>query len=1681
MHVCYGPCILEASVCLWDPWFFVAGSVHVASDWNYLHGVCVGQAANPGPWALEVRNIVSASKHIEDFRFQADCHVWTETTATKNGQGKILKQMRKRATHVVFSAPAPSKQSGGPDVVGRPVATGTLCMSKARSTSLEGHWEGPVFTTGRVSDSLLQLPGHQVRVIAVYGFHSGIVDSVAKNDKLFSQVFHMASGFKVPVIIAGDFNCDLNELSSWQAAVSRGFVDVAARSATLMGCEPDPTYKGTSRLDYIVCNEVAARAFQTLMIDPCGYTDHATLTATFDWQTVVDRIPTWTFPRSFDAQPAILQTLADQSNDPAISRLFQSALEQEDVDQALVLFAKHFEHKCAISFQEHHHHDMPSAYRGRARGKIVLQAPQSLHGSSEQSVAQAGVGHRQKSRVLQWVCELHTLSERHPGAPKCVILWELIFNSKGFRPTFPRWLLDNDIVPYIPYDVPDISWLKKVKEALQFESTLWQAHHLKHQRANIARCMQDDWHKGGRLHSASVKPVPLGTLDSLSITRPRTFQLLRARKGELAQIRFTDGVVTPPDACLIVGTAPASRVVRVLRDSPKGAILNCSTTSDLQHGTAQQISWTTDTQYIAGKVQDFWQQYWQPTAAPDLDSALSLLEGLPQIPTFEETITPAEVELVIRQLPARKARGMDGFSNTELRACGPAEYQMLADIFNLVHRTGKWPTGLLSAFVSLLAKVAHPSVPKDGRPITILPTLYRVWAKIISKKIFAAIVEHLPVDIFGSVPGRSAMDAAWELQCQLEEALAADGDLVGVSLDLSKAYNTIPRDFICALARRCGWPESIIGAYMAYLNSFQRFFKLHGGFHAPTLSRTGVPEGCPIAVPVMIMLTWAVTAHVTHQLPDTRMLSYVDNWTLTAGCLPDLQQQMDRMLWSTRVLGLLLNPQKTRAFATNASLRAQLARVSFAGCSLQVHQRHDDLGVVFTSTHQVQSSTLHARLQANESKMQKLRIMPWSATRKQQVLLRTILPALTYGVSFASSPMTYLATLRGKMSAAVWGKHHHRDHFLAPLMGSALPAEPFLLIFRIRLADMRRAVCRAATRTTQQWNAALLRPRSSGPLHYFHQFCRLVGIQPQLDLLLQFPDGSTLHVGASDRRAIMIGVEKAWFQQVAAKVTSKLGLQDLDTVDFHWSQRLRKATKVPLHILGAFVSNAALQTGQKIKFLSETESRCRYCGAADTSRHRLLECEHFAPARQGLPVSDMQQWPALLLERGLHRLPISMQRWDEYLQALPWPPLDEIFDEKVHLFTDGSTASPHSVPVSAWSVIVLEESSFEAVKVAAGVVPGHQTNYRAELFAVMVAIASAECATVYIDNSAVLRGVLRLQSQGWISLYWEKQPEYELWWQVWSLFRQKVPAAWSFRHVKSHRQLCADMSAFDRWTWHGNEGADKAAKQANSARSADVLQLHRQACHAWYTHLQRARAVAALQEGVLKGSSSQGSARSPGSVPSGLGSSDLQLGDVLPSLHLTEQAEYPDALLGPRFIWMLHQWWMSQSFHACPAGYSVAELYMCFAEQTGWMSPQNLAKWPPESLPFRWRTAVQTAFVAEVDYEGLSYSEVSFSKQLTVFLHALKFFAQRQALDLRFDRRPVLDFVDSFEPVATICCAPGVAVDMRSEFIRRSGHCWKRFKSSPYRPQSSPKECPIAVVHPLTTWNRYYARRKSLR
>ena len=74
------------------------------------------------------------------------------------------------------------------------------------------------------------------------------------------------------------------------------------------------------------------------------------------------------------------------------------------------------------------------------------------------------------------------------------------------------------------------------------------------------------------------------------------------------------------------------------------------------------------------------------------------------------------------------------FSNFELHCLHEKDICLLAAVFNSIMATGQWPDELCDGIVALTAKAEQPQVPKDGRPITILSTIFRLFGKIFRAK-----------------------------------------------------------------------------------------------------------------------------------------------------------------------------------------------------------------------------------------------------------------------------------------------------------------------------------------------------------------------------------------------------------------------------------------------------------------------------------------------------------------------------------------------------------------------------------------------------------------------------------------------------------------------------------------------------------------------------------------------------------------------------------------------------------------------------------------------------------------------------------------------------------------------------------------------------------------------------------
>ena len=58
-----------------------------------------------------------------------------------------------------------------------------------------------------------------------------------------------------------------------------------------------------------------------------------------------------------------------------------------------------------------------------------------------------------------------------------------------------------------------------------------------------------------------------------------------------------------------------------------------------------------------------------------------------------------------------------------------------------------------------------------------------------------------------------------EIQCLFEESLNDGGGISGASLDLSKTYNTIDREVLWKLAKKCGWPNELIVSWVISADS----------------------------------------------------------------------------------------------------------------------------------------------------------------------------------------------------------------------------------------------------------------------------------------------------------------------------------------------------------------------------------------------------------------------------------------------------------------------------------------------------------------------------------------------------------------------------------------------------------------------------------------------------------------------------------------------------------------------------------------------------------------------------------------------------------------------------------------------------------------------------------------------
>ena len=232
----------------------------------------------------------------------------------------------------------------------------------------------------------------------------------------------------------------------------------------------------------------------------------------------------------------------------------------------------------------------------------------------------------------------------------------------------------------------------------------------------------------------------------------------------------------------------------------------------------------------------------------------------------------------------------------------------------------------------------------------------------------------LPLWHFWRVAGRGVKELAFTQKHAFEEALRANLDIGGYSLDLIKAYNTFGRYGVGRIMCRLGMPWQLVNFWIHSLDKMVRYPTLQGCVTQGIASTTGVPEGCSISV--LAMLAVSCTFYCSLKSEHVRPFAYADYWSWMVHVQQEPFAAYQRTLHLTDVMRLGVDHAKSWHWSTKKTRRELCKGKGFgipgSNLSPQVKVSVQDLSEVVSYNKSVSLGFIRDKIDEAVARLQRL-------------------------------------------------------------------------------------------------------------------------------------------------------------------------------------------------------------------------------------------------------------------------------------------------------------------------------------------------------------------------------------------------------------------------------------------------------------------------------------------------------------------------------------------------------------------------------------------------------------------------------------------------------------------------------------------------------------------------------------
>ena len=205
----------------------------------------------------------------------------------------------------------------------------------------------------------------------------------------------------------------------------------------------------------------------------------------------------------------------------------------------------------------------------------------------------------------------------------------------------------------------------------------------------------------------------------------------------------------------------------------------------------------------------------------------------------------------MENLPVGKSAGPDRIPNSVYKNLAKPLAPMLTEVIHEVMEGGALPDTWLQGDISMLYKKGDREDPRNYRPITLLNGAYKIYTRVLTKRMNKVVHEFVSETQKGFTPDTFIADCTMLLnltEAYVNEDPEKRGGLF-IFLDMEKAFDRVSYSFLNKGLKALGFGPKFRHAVGLMYNEQappQRRMYVNGHYSEPFPLRSGVAQGCPL-------------------------------------------------------------------------------------------------------------------------------------------------------------------------------------------------------------------------------------------------------------------------------------------------------------------------------------------------------------------------------------------------------------------------------------------------------------------------------------------------------------------------------------------------------------------------------------------------------------------------------------------------------------------------------------------------------------------------------------------------------------------------------------------------------------------------------------------------------------------